>query len=76
MLGPIKEEGNDSCKIILKEKYLKTIQKCSDSLRKMRVGTKIKNCLISNVILQNILNDIEAIRTGNFTIVKSQESIE
>ena len=51
MLGPIKEEGNDSCKIILKEKYLKTIQKCSDSLRKMRVGTKIKNCLISNVIL-------------------------
>ena len=51
MLGPIKEEGNDSCKIILKEKYLKTIQKCNDSLRKMRVGTKIKNCLISNVIL-------------------------
>ena len=25
ILGPIKEEGNDCCKIVLKEKYLKTV---------------------------------------------------
>jgi hypothetical protein len=35
----------------------------------MQVGTKLKPNLISAKILKNIMEDIEAIRLGNFIII-------
>ena len=72
ILHSIKEENQDKPSESGKKLYVHIIKKCNESISKMQVGMKLSPRLISKKILKNIIDDIEAIRLGNFIIINNQ----
>ncbi len=72
ILHSIKEENQIEAPKSGKKEYIQIIKKCNESFNKMQVGSKLRSSLISSKILKNIIEDIEAIRRGNFIIIDGQ----
>jgi hypothetical protein len=54
-----------------KEAYLKIIRECHSALKHMKIGVKNSQKFISPYKLKEIIEDIEAIKSGNFIIINS-----
>ena len=64
-MSPIKEEDQING-LVDREKYVKIFKKIHSALKNMKIGSQK---LVSPIRLNEILEDIEAIKAGNYIII-------
>ena len=65
-MSPIKEEDQINGSVD-REEYVKILKKIHSALKNMKIGVSQK--LVSPIRLNEIMEDIEAIKAGNYIIV-------